>query len=362
MYQARRTLALLLMLVFAFGVAVAQTKRESAALTLRDALQLYEKGKLDEALVKCKLSIQLNPYEYRAHVLLGYIYGGQQKLELASQAFAQAIKVEPTDKEVYLLKAQVDYLRNAQPEALAAAKKAVTIDPNYGEAHLMVGALLKTNPKRSAEAIAELRKAIEINPQLVNAYDDLGDVFRETKQLKEAEVVYRQGMLVDPKKMAGRFALGRMLVGQGRLKEARELWDGRTSDEDRIAPSFITVLTRAENMQRAKEAIIANPNDPDALLMMGLAVMDGDHWVMDDRQKRAIVIFKKALEAKPDYAPVQQAIVKAYIQLADADQRENKNLDIELAKLRKLDPKLAAEMDEYRKTYQGGFIVEQPKP
>ena len=326
---------------------------------MRTALQLYQEGKHEEAFTKCKQSLALNPKEYRAHVLLGYIYGAQQKLDLAAASFAQAIRLEPKDKEVYLVKAQVDFLRNKHDQALAAAQKAIALDPKYGEAQLMFGALLKDDPKRRPEAIAALRAAIDINPKLVAAYDDLGDVLKNAKQLKEAEAVYRQGMLADPKRMAGRFALGRMLVEQGRLQEARELWDGRTTDEDRIMPSFITVLTRAENMKRARAAIVENPNDPDALVDMGLAVMDGDHWVVDDRQKRAIVLFKKALDIKPDYPRAQHAIVKAYIQLADADPTENKNLDLELAKLRKLDPKIGAEMDQYRKEYVGGFITTQ---
>ena len=343
-----------------FGPATAQVQQPSgrAADLLRTALELYQQGKHDEALTKCKQSIALDPKEYRAHVLLGYIYGAQQKLDLASQSLVRAIKLEPNDKEVYLLKAQIDFFRNKQPEALAAAQKAIALDPKYAEAYLMVGALLKGQQNREADAIAALRKAIDLNPQLVAAYDDLGDLLNDTKRPKEAEAVYRQGMLADPKRMAGRFALGRMLVAQGRLEEARELWTGRTSDDDRIQPSFITVLTRAENLKRAKEAIVANPNDPDALVDMGLAVMDGDHWVINDRQKRAIILFKKALDAKPDYPRAQLALVKAYIQLADNDESENKNLDLELAKLRKLDPKLAAEMDQYRKDYQGGLIVD----
>ena len=361
MNHFRRSLALLFTLILLPGLATAQPKQQPsgrAAELLRTALELYQQGKHDEAFTKCEQSIALNPKEYRAHVLLGYIYGAQQKLDLASQSFATAIRLEPKDKEVYLLKAQVDFFRNKQVEALAAAQKAVALDPKYGEAQLMVGALLKTEPKRRTEAIAALRAAIDINPQLVAAYDDLGDVLLDAKQPKDAEAVYRQGMLADPKKMAGRFALGRLLVAQGRLQEARELWEGRTSDEDRVMPNFIDLLKRAENMKRAREAIVANPNDPDALVDMGLAVMDGDHWVIDDRQKRAIVLFKKALEAKPDYARAQQAIVKAYIQLADNDASENKNVDLELAKLRKLDPKLAAEMDQYRKEYVGGFITD----
>ena len=279
MNHVRHPLALLFTLILFFGLATAQTQQPSgrAADLLRTALQLYQEGKHEEAFTKCKQSLALNPKEYRAHVLLGYIYGAQQKLDLASASFAQAIRLEPKDKEVYLVKAQVDFLRNKHDQALAAAQKAIALDPKYGEAQLMFGALLKDDPKRRPEAIAALRAAIDINPKLVAAYDDLGDVLKNAKQLKEAEAVYRQGMLADPKRMAGRFALGRMLVEQGRLQEARELWDGRTTDEDRIMPSFITVLTRAENMKRARAAIVENPNDPDALVDMGLAVMDGDH-------------------------------------------------------------------------------------
>ncbi len=361
MNHVRHPLALLFTLILFFGLATAQTQQPSgrAAELLRTAFELYQQGKHDEAFTKCKQSLALNPKEYRGHVLMGYIYAAQQKLDLASASFARAIRLEPTDKEVYLVKAQADFFRNKHAEALAAAQKAVALDPKYGEAQLLVGALLKDDPKRRPEAIAALRAAIDINPKLVAAYDDLGDVLKDAKQLKDAEAVYRQGMLADPKRMAGRFALGRMLVEQGRLQEARELWDGRTTDEDRIMPSFISLLTRAENMKRARAAIIENPNDPDALVDMGLAVMDGDHWVVDGRQKRAIVLFKKALDVKPDYPRAQHAIVKAYIQLADTDPTENKNVDLELAKLRKLDSKLAAEMDQYRKEYVGGFITTQ---
>lgn len=351
---------ILLLLVLSLAASAAPAQQQQPMDLLREALQLYQAGKLDEALTKCNASIAVNPKEYRAHVLLGYILGAQRKLKPASDAFARAIKLNPQDKEVYLLKAQVDFFRNAQAEALTAAKKAVALDPKYGEAHLMVGALLKWDTKRQPEAIAALQSAIEINPTLFAAYEDLGQIFEATNRDKEAEEIFRKGMEVDPKHMAGRFALGRLLVKQGRLKEARELWDGRTSDEDRTMPSFITVLTRAENFKSAKDRIAENPNDPDALIDLGLAVMDGDSWVIDDRQKRAIDLFKKALDARPDYARAQYQIVKAYIQLANVFDEENKNVDRELTKLRQLDPKLAVELDQYRKKYQGGIITTAP--
>jgi hypothetical protein len=99
-----------------------------------------------------------------------------------------------------------------------------------------------------------------------------------------------------------------------------------------------------------------NPKDPEALIEMGMAVMEGDSWVVDGRQERAIVYFKQALQQKPDSARAQYAICKAYVQIADTFPKESAVLDREMAKLRKLDPKLTAEMEEYRKTYQGGLI------
>lgn len=359
-----RLITSIAVLIFTTCVCVEaqQPASTEAHPTLQTAYSLYQQGKLEEALASCKKAIAINPKDYRAHVVLGLIYGAQQKLKNASDAFATAIRLQPKDKEIYLLKAQTDYLRNAHDEALAAAKKAVALDPKYAEAHMIIAALVQHDPKGTDKAIAAYEAALNANPELYAAYDGLGQVLVEAKQYKRAEEVFRKGMAADPKRMAGRFELGRMLVKQGRLAEARELWNGRTSDGDRTFPQFITVLTRAENLKRTTDAAVQNPNDPDALIDLGLAIMDGDSWVVDGRQERALVHFRKALELKPDYPRAQHAIVKAYIQIADTFRKENKNVDAELVKLRKLDPKLADELEQYRKNYRGGLIAEPFKP
>lgn len=346
----------LLLLVLCLSVVATPGQSTTAQDLLKTAYSQYRTGKLDEAYTNCAKAIALNPKDYRAHVLLGYIYGGQRKLKNASDSFATAIRLQPNDKEVYLLKAQVDFFRNAHEEALVAARKAIEIDPKYGDAHMMVGALLKFDEKRRNEAIAAYENALQINPQLVKAYQELGQIYEADKQEKKAEEVFRKGMDADPKHMAGRFALGRMMVKQGRLKEARELWDARTSDEDNTFPNFIVLLQRAENLKRATDAAVQNPNDPEALFNLGVAIMDGDHWVIDDRQERAIIQFRRALELKPDYKQAQLQVVKAYIQRAATFSAQNKNVDAELAKLREMDAKLADEMVTYRKEFKAGLV------
>jgi tetratricopeptide (TPR) repeat protein len=328
-----------------------------AEIVFRNAYSLYREGKYDEALAKCTEAVTLNPNDYRARALRAYIYIGQKKWKEASDAFAEAIRLQPAVKEIYLSKAEVDRFRNANDEAIAGARKATELDPNYAVAWVMLGDLLANRIGNEAEAIEALRTAIKLRPALPDPYEILGGVFLRQKNEKAAEEIYKQGMAADPKHMSGRFNLGRMMLKQNRLVEARQLWEGRTADEDRVMPSFIVELTRAENLKRATDALAQKPNDPETLVDMGLAVMEGDHWVIDSRQKRALVYFRKALELKPDLARAQYGIVKAYIQGVDVGKDEKKIVDQELAKLRKLDPTLAAELEQYRRTYVSGIQV-----
>jgi hypothetical protein len=71
--------------------------------------------------------------------------------------------------------------------------------------------------------------------------------------------------------------------------------------------------------------------------------------------RRALVYFQQALKIKPDFARAQYGICKAFIQGVDGSKDEKKTIDEELAKLRKLDSALAAELDEYRKKYVSGL-------
>ncbi len=328
---------------------------------MRAAIAAQKQGKMDEAEANAKKALAITPKDPQIHIILAYIYLEQDKAKEASDTFATAIKLDPTDKDVYLVKAQVDNFRGAQKDALAGVKKALELDPNFADAHLLLGKMLRRDVRQTDKAIAEYQLAVNFDPQLFEAYEALAELFEYKKDLKSAEDNYKKSVALDPKHMAGRWNLGRIFLKQGRVAEARELWESRTSDEDTMRPTFITELQWAENLKRANEAVAQHPDDPAALVDLGFAVMEGEaSWVMNDRWERAIVHFKKALALKPDYARAQYGIVKAYIQMASFRTDDNKNVDLELAKLRKLDSKLADEMVAYRKSFHGELIAEPP--
>lgn len=322
---------------------------------LNKAFELFKQKKYDEALAICTNASASYPNDYRPHLTAGVIYRAQLKTKEASESFAKAISLQPNNKALYLLKANVDAIRGETEKALAACRKALEIDPTFANAYMMIGYILRIDEKRRDEAIAAYRMAIKVDPSLPEPYEILAQIFEAAGDEKRLEELLREQVAANPKHMAVRFKLGRILVKQGQLTEARALWEGRTSDEDNTYPNFITVLERAEKLKQATEALAAKPGDPDTLVRMGNAVMEGDSWVADNRQERAIVYFTKALKLRPKFAIAQYGICKAYIQLASSFKDKNKNVDAELAKLRRLDAKLATEMEEYRKTYTGGF-------
>lgn len=318
---------------------------------------LYREKKYDEAIVYFEKAAQLLTDDPRPFILIGRTYQRQVKFKNASDAYAKASLRQPDNKEIYLLKAQVDSWRNAIDETLAACHKALELDPTSAEAYQIIGDTLAPHEKHRAEAISAYSSAIKADPKSRSSYRALGSLYETAKDEKNAEEIYRQSMKADPDKMLGRFPLGRIMVKQGRLVEARELWNGRTSDDDSTMPTFIAILERTENLERATAALAKTPNSPEALIQMGLAVMEGDFWVGDGRQERAITYFEQALKLKPNYAKAQYGICKAYIEIAATFPKKKVLADQALVKLKVLSPALAIELEKYRQTYKPGFEV-----
>lgn len=355
---------LILLLFFTFVPHIAQGQEIETPKTESDANNLivaanrfYELKQYDKAIEIASNAVKALPKDYRPWAIIGNCYLSQWKMKSASEAFAKAIEIQPKMRGLWYAKAVADRMRNARDESIAAAKKAIEIDPKFAEAYEILGESLSMGSKDNKGAIEAFRLALKLKPDFVKASENLGMQLSATGDKKGAEEVFRNAMERDPQKMVSRFSLGRLLVEAGRLAEARQIWNDRKYDEKNTFPLFITLLERAEKKKAAFDKLASSPDDTDALLEMGFIEMDGESWVVDGRQKRAIKYFEKALEKKPDLAKAQYGICKAYVEIADLEKNENATLDNELKKLRKMDAKLADEIEQYRKTFSGGLKV-----
>jgi TolB-like protein/Flp pilus assembly protein TadD len=124
----------------------------------------------------------------------------------AEQYFQQALDRDPTFVAAYSgladcnsglawhgFKAPADSL----PKAYAAARKAIEIDPESGEAHASLGLVL-SHRWEWAGAEAEFKRALELDPQYANAHHWYGDYLSIRGRHDEALAEARHALELDP--------------------------------------------------------------------------------------------------------------------------------------------------------------------
>jgi len=146
---------------------------------------LEQTGRINESLVVCQKSTQLDPQDAEAHNNLGNILKKLGRLEEAEASYTQAI----------------------------------TLKPNLAEAHNNLGVLLK-KLGRLKEAEASFRQAITLKPDFTKAHNNLGNTLKELGRLEEAETSYRQAIILKPDYAEAHINFGNTLKKLGRLEEA----------------------------------------------------------------------------------------------------------------------------------------------
>jgi predicted O-linked N-acetylglucosamine transferase (SPINDLY family) len=82
-------------------------------------------------------------------------------------------------------------------EAEASYRQAISLKPDYAEAHSNLGITLRVLG-RLDEAEASYRKAIALKPDFAEAHSNLGGTLRELGRSKDAEASYRQAISLKP--------------------------------------------------------------------------------------------------------------------------------------------------------------------
>jgi tetratricopeptide (TPR) repeat protein len=113
------------------------------------------------------------------------------------------------------------YAESAKPEeAIVQLRRAIELDPNWRDAHVNLGAEL-VRAGRYPEALSELEAAIRIGPPSAVVYTNYGAALATVRRLPEAEKAVREALRLDPSCWRAHYLLGHILASQsGRDEEA----------------------------------------------------------------------------------------------------------------------------------------------
>ncbi len=127
--------------------------------------------------------------------------------EKAIEYFQQAIEKDPQYALAYVGLADCYIvgdmgLRERSPKIIAAANKALEIDPSLGEAHAALGTEKWTYELDYAGAEREYRRAIELSPNYATAYHWLGEFLARQGRFDDAFAEYKKALELEPMSLA----------------------------------------------------------------------------------------------------------------------------------------------------------------
>jgi len=287
-------------------------------------------GRYETALDHLQKAIEYDPNSVfllrRAALLL-------KQLKRNEEAMAYAEKcalLEPETEEHHLLVGEIAGLLNREDEAIRAYARALEIRPDHTRARLVMTTLLIKNQAYD-QALSQLDRVIDQDPNLVIAHYYRGRVFLETGNAERSEEAYLEALRLNERMEPALFDLGSMYQMQGRFDKAAEIYE-RLIDyypvnmivRERLVDLYYR-LEREGEAEKHMEAIKGR-SKPGEQARQSLGLIYLRHGKLDE----SITELDMIVQAWPNDDKSRYYLASAYEERGDLDQA--------LTHFQKLDP------------------------
>ncbi|NEP83023.1 MAG: FkbM family methyltransferase, partial [Okeania sp. SIO3B3] len=174
-----------------------QNTQQESQTYIEKGNQLWQKGKLGEAMLAYRQAVELNQNFYLPYQKIGEILAKQGKYDEAIMAFRQAIKLSPNSVWSYHHLGSVLFQKGELEEATTAYRKAIELDPQVAWYHNGLGQVWLQKKNLSA-AINEFEEAIRLKPNIDIFHRNLGIALARQGNLERATNAYRTAISINP--------------------------------------------------------------------------------------------------------------------------------------------------------------------
>lgn len=186
-------------------------------------------------------------------------------------------------KDVYN-KAVQAHLSGKLDEAIAAYQKALTINPEFSQAHCNLG-LIYNQQHNYAKALSEFRKSLAINPRDAITYNGIGAALRAQKDMLGAIKNWQTAVSLDPKLATAHYNLGTAYEIQKEPDKALESYKQAVKNDYRLGEAYYRMGLIMEKKHLTDEA--------SAQYERALKVANNAEFSEDARQRLATLTNQK---------------------------------------------------------------------
>jgi tetratricopeptide (TPR) repeat protein len=254
-----------------------------------------------------------------------------RQIDAARVAFAKAWQLAPTDLEALAGLVSIDIGTGHAKDAVArneAAQK--TIDPSA--AFLILAGRTYELAGNTVKAEELLKKAINVEPARLRAYNELGGFYIRQHRLDDAQTQFREIVTRNPKSTSASTMLGMLLEAQRRVPEAEKQYQATLAVDSRaaVAANNLAWIYAASDrnldqaVELAKTALQQLPDDPHVTDTLGWA------FYRKNMASMAIPYLESSVQKDPSDPSVHYHLGMAYAQAGQFD-KAKKSLQRALA-------------------------------
>jgi tetratricopeptide (TPR) repeat protein len=305
----------------------------------------------DLALEQLKSVLDERPQDYQAHVLQGTAYLLKRNMTAAKDAFSHAIDLRPDDPTGYYRLAIVSRGEGQYGETMKHLDRVLALQPDHIPAlaakvslyvaqeqptqalsfldeqirgheknlalapvlHEMQGTVLFSQNNYEAAERA-LKKALDLNPDLVGPYVVLANLYLKKNETNKAITQYKEILEKRPKFIQAHMALGAIYDAEGKSAEAQAMYEKALEISPNFAPAANNLawllLEQGQEPDRslmlAKKAKAQLPDDPRVADTLGRAC------IVKGLYDSAIAELSDAAEKMPENPTVLYHLGLAY--------------------------------------------------
>jgi tetratricopeptide (TPR) repeat protein len=183
---------------------------------------LFDLGRHDKAELLVAQALAREPDNEDGLALLARVLIVGHRFQDAEAVNERLLRAHPDSLAGLTLMARVKCLLDRRPEGVPFARRAVELYPEHVFALTTLADVLRLVTRGSADSLGLLRRAREIDPDSANAHRLTGEIHLELAQYAEAEGWLLRALAITPQDPSAVLQLGLARAGLGRFGESHD--------------------------------------------------------------------------------------------------------------------------------------------
>ncbi|TKB60178.1 MAG: tetratricopeptide repeat protein [Nitrospira sp.] len=284
----------------------------------------FEKGQYQEAIIEYRNVVQLDPQDAQTHYQLALAYlklGSVQSVYQAFDELTRTVELDKTNQDAQLKLGELFILGHEPAKARERAEIVLVSAPQNTDGLILRGRSF-INERKYKEGIADLKKALDLDPKNIQTYIDLARVYFTMNDRTAAEGALNQALSINPRSLDVLLAFADFHDSTGQSERAETRYtQALETDPDNEAVSLRlasyyqrhTKLVEAEATLQQLASRKPQGDTPQIYL--------GDYYTATGQPAKALTSYRRATEIAPSSTMARDKLIAHYLdtgKVADA--------------------------------------------